>query len=34
MKDMGKVMGPAMDKLKGRAEGRKIQAMVKTKLSG
>jgi len=34
MKDMGKVMGPAMDKLKGRAEGRKIQAMVKAKLSG
>jgi uncharacterized protein YqeY len=32
-KDMGKVMGPAMQRLKGRAEGQKIQAMVKAKLS-
>lgn len=32
-KDMGKVMGPVMQKLKGRAEGQKIQAMVKDKLS-
>lgn len=32
-KDMGKVMGPVMQKLKGRAEGQKIQAMVKEKLS-
>lgn len=31
-KDMGKVMGPAMQKLKGRADGQKIQAMVKAKL--
>ena len=31
-KDMGKVMGPVMQKLKGRAEGQKIQAMVKEKL--
>jgi hypothetical protein len=31
-KDMGKVMGPAMQQLKGRAEGQKIQAMVKAKL--
>lgn len=34
MKDMGKVMGLAMQKLKGRAEGHKIQGMVKGKLSG
>jgi len=33
-KDMGKVMGPVMQKLKGRAEGQKIQALVKAKLSG
>ncbi len=32
-KDMGKVMGPTMQKLKGRADGQKIQAMVKAKLS-
>lgn len=32
-KDMGKVMGPVMQKLKGRAEGQKIQALVKAKLS-
>ncbi|MEW6499208.1 MAG: GatB/YqeY domain-containing protein [Cyanobacteriota bacterium] len=32
-KDMSKVMGPVMQKLKGRAEGQKIQAMVKEKLS-
>jgi hypothetical protein len=31
-KDMGKVMGPVMQKLKGRAEGQKIQALVKSKL--
>lgn len=31
-KDMGKVMGPVMQKLKGRADGQKIQAMVKAKL--
>jgi uncharacterized protein YqeY len=34
IKEMGKVMGPAMQKLKGRADGQKVQAMVKTKLSG
>lgn len=34
IKDMGKVMGVAMQQLKGRAEGQKIQAMVKDKLSG
>lgn len=34
IKDMGKVMGAAMQQLKGRAEGQKIQAMVKNKLSG
>lgn len=33
-KDMGKVMGPAMQQLKGRADGQKVQAMVKAKLSG
>lgn len=31
-KDMGKVMGPAMKELKGRAEGAKVQALVKAKL--
>jgi uncharacterized protein YqeY len=33
-KDMGKVMGPVMQQLKGRADGQKIQAIVKTKLNG
>lgn len=33
-KDMGKVMGPAMKDLKGRADGAKVQAMVKAKLAG
>ena len=32
-KDMGKVMGPVMQQLKGRAEGQKIQALVKAKLN-
>jgi hypothetical protein len=32
-KDMGKVMGPAMQQLKGRADGQKVQTLVKTKLS-
>jgi uncharacterized protein YqeY len=32
-KDMGKVMGAVMQQLKGRADGQKIQAMVKAKLS-
>ncbi len=31
-KDMGKVMAPAMQQLKGRADGKKIQALVKSKL--
>ncbi len=33
VKQMGKVMGPVMEKLKGRADGQKIQAIVKAKLS-
>jgi uncharacterized protein YqeY len=33
-KDMGKVMGPIMQELKGRADGKKIQAIVKEKLAG
>ncbi|MEM6868358.1 MAG: GatB/YqeY domain-containing protein [Cyanobacteria bacterium P01_C01_bin.121] len=33
MRDMGKVMGPVMAKLKGQADGSKVQAMVKAKLS-
>ena len=33
-KDMGKVMGPAMQKLKGQADGKKVQALVKAKLTG
>ncbi|MDJ0633545.1 MAG: GatB/YqeY domain-containing protein [Xenococcaceae cyanobacterium] len=32
-KDLGKVMGVAMKQLKGKADGKKIQAMVKEKLS-
>ncbi|MEL6500225.1 MAG: GatB/YqeY domain-containing protein [Cyanobacteria bacterium J06607_15] len=32
MKDLGKVMGPAMKQLKGKADGKKIQALVKSKL--
>ena len=32
VKDMGKVMGSVMQQLKGRAEGQKIQAIVKAKL--
>ncbi|MEL7034497.1 MAG: GatB/YqeY domain-containing protein [Cyanobacteria bacterium J06592_8] len=32
-KDMGKVMGPAMQRLKGQADGKKVQELVKTKLS-
>ena len=34
MRDMGKVMGPVMAKLKGQADGNKVQAVVKAKLSG
>ena len=33
MRDMGKVMGPVMQKLKGQADGNKVQAIVKSKLS-
>lgn len=33
-KDMGKVMGPAMKELKGRADGAQVQAIVKQKLAG
>ncbi len=33
-KDLGKVMGPAMQQLKGKADGKKVQDMVKAKLSG
>jgi len=33
-RDMGKVMGPVMQKLKGKADGGKVQAMVKSKLLG
>jgi uncharacterized protein YqeY len=32
-KDMGKVMGSVMQQLKGRADGQKIQSLVKAKLS-
>jgi uncharacterized protein YqeY len=34
MKDLGKVMGPAMQRLKGQADGKKIQTMVRAKLGG
>ncbi len=33
-KDMGKVMGPAMQWLKGKADGKKVQEIVKAKLVG
>ncbi|MEL6438810.1 MAG: GatB/YqeY domain-containing protein [Cyanobacteria bacterium J06621_8] len=33
MKDLGKVMGTAMKQLKGKADGKKIQALVRSKLS-
>ncbi|EAW39131.1 GatB/YqeY domain-containing protein [Lyngbya sp. PCC 8106] len=32
-KDMGKVMGPVMQRLKGQADGKKVQELVKVKLS-
>lgn len=32
MKDLGKVMGPAMQQLKGKADGKKIQELVKSRL--
>lgn len=33
-RDMGKVMGPVMKKLQGKADGGKVQAIVKAKLLG
>ncbi|MCC0177559.1 GatB/YqeY domain-containing protein [Waterburya agarophytonicola K14] len=33
LKDLGKVMGPAMKQLKGKADGKKIQELVKNKLA-
>lgn len=33
VKDLGKVMGLAMKQLKGKADGKKIQALVKSKLA-
>ncbi|MFE4105069.1 GatB/YqeY domain-containing protein [Almyronema epifaneia] len=33
-KDMGKVMGPAMQQLKGKADGKKVQDIVKARLAG
>jgi uncharacterized protein YqeY len=33
-KDMGKVMGPAMQQLKGKTDGKKVQDLVKSKLGG
>jgi uncharacterized protein YqeY len=33
-KDMGKVMGPVMQQLKGKADGKKVQELVKAKLGG
>ena len=33
IKDLGKFRGPAMKQLKGKADGKKIQALVKSKLS-
>ncbi|MBT9310906.1 GatB/YqeY domain-containing protein [Leptothoe kymatousa] len=33
-REMGKVMGPAMKKMKGKADGAKVQALVKSKLAG
>lgn len=32
-KDLGKVMGPAMKQLKGKADGKKIQELVRSKLA-
>jgi uncharacterized protein YqeY len=33
-KDLGKVMGPAIQQLKGKADGKKVQELVKAKLGG
>lgn len=33
LKDLGKVMGPAMEQLKGKADGKKVQALVKARLA-
>ncbi len=32
-KDLGKVMGPAMQQLKGKADGKKVQELVKARLA-
>lgn len=34
MRDMGKVMGPAMGRLKGQADGKRVQAVVRSILGG
>ncbi len=34
MKDIGKVMGPAMGRLKGKADGKKVQQIARALLSG
>ena len=34
MQDMGKVMGPSMGQLKGRADGKQVQARVRALLGG
>ncbi|MEM1128672.1 MAG: GatB/YqeY domain-containing protein [Bacteroidota bacterium] len=34
MKDMGKVMGPSMQALQGRADGKRVQAIVRSFLAG
>jgi len=33
MKEIGKVMGPVMAELKGKADGKKVQAIVRDRLS-
>jgi hypothetical protein len=33
MKDMGRVMGPLMEKLKGRADGKLVSQIVRERLS-
>lgn len=33
-KDLGKVMGPAMQQFKGKADGKKVQELVKARLEG
>jgi uncharacterized protein YqeY len=34
MKEMGRVMGPVMERLRGRADGKRIQEVVRSLLSG